>query len=144
MTWAPRPKSREQPADLFSVSQDRSALHLAARSCPSHNMHSHIYDGLMTSAADQGGLCLIEAGIQIHLELSRWQPRSLSRKAPKLFNTQTSYDASDESARIHQRQRASSEKSSLHLMRPSAFLASASLLACITSTAPGAADHSHN
>ena len=37
------------------------------------------------------------------------------------------------------RQRASSEKSSLHLIRPSAFLASASLLACITSTAPGAA-----
>ena len=37
------------------------------------------------------------------------------------------------------RQRASSEKSSLHLIRPSAFLARASRLACITSTAPGAA-----
>ncbi len=48
------------------------------------------------------------------------------------------------SACTYQRQRASSEKSSLHLIRPSAFLASASLLACITSTAPGAADQRHH
>lgn len=58
-----------------------------------------------------------------------------------VMTTQTSNAYGLSSCSHSQRQRASSEKSSLHLIRPSAFLARASLLACITSTAPGAANH---